>query len=86
MDAAKVEVAFARDVCDVDWNAEAMAGGVDLGGGSWIVDGSEDKGVVWRCFGSNILCSREGSGDVCDLVGVGGEAVLDLGVEWVWGD
>lgn len=86
MDAAKVEVALPRDVGNVDWDAEAVADSADLGGDSWVVDCGEDEGVCWCCFGSDILYSRKGPGDVCDLVCVGGEAVLDLRVEWVRGD
>lgn len=86
MDAAKVEVALTRNIGNVDWDAEGVAEGVDLGGSSWVVDCSEDESVGWCCFGSDILYSREGPGDVCDLVCVGGEAILDLGVEWVRGD
>ena len=86
MDAAKVEVAFARDIGDVDWDAEVVAEGIDLGGGDWVVDCSKDESIGWCCFGSDILCSREGPGYVCDLVCVSSEAVLDFGVEWVRGD
>lgn len=86
MDTAKVEVAFARDVGNVDWDTEVVAEGVYLRGGSWIVDRGKDKSVGWCCFRSDILCSGERPGDVCDLGCVSGEAVLDLGVEWVWGD
>lgn len=83
MDAAKVEVTLARDVGDVHWDAEGVAEVVDLGGSSWVIDCGKYEGVGWCCFGSDILCSREGPGDVCDLVCMGGEAVLDFGVKWV---
>lgn len=86
MDGAEVEVAFGRDVGDVGGDAERMAEGVDLGGGDGVVDCGEDEGVEGGGGGGEVGGGGEGAGDVGYLVGVGGEAVPDFGVQRVWGD
>lgn len=58
MHGTKVEIAFGRDVSDVDWDAELFAQGVDLGGGFGVVDGSEahvDVGEVGGMEGTVVV-------------------------------
>lgn len=44
MHGAEIEVAFGRDVGDVDGDAFGLAEGVDLRGCEGVVDGGEDHG------------------------------------------